>query len=208
MLNSSVNGAGLQDSGCTTNEAKAIALFLFDNNMSSESLFKKCAGCNKDIAKNISACPYCNKKQNTVSFMAVIGVVFLLIVFFNLLKSSEDQNNPAGGEVGRAVVTEKYEKTKIAKHLDLKYSWSKSGFGSVMEADFVISNNSDMDVKDLEIQCDHYGKSGTKIDSNNRAIYDQVKAGGKKELKDFNMGFIHEQATTTSCKIIDFGVVN
>lgn len=77
-----------------------------------------------------------------------------------------------------------------------------------MEADFVVKNKSKYDVKDIEIECTHSANSGTKIDSNKRVAYEIFKANKNKKLKDFNMGFIHSQATSTSCSITDLVVIN
>lgn len=76
-----------------------------------------------------------------------------------------------------------------------------------MEADFTVKNDGDKDIKDLEIKCRHYAKSGTEIDSNTRTIYDVVKAHSVKKFKKVNMGFIHSQAAQSSCGITDLGVI-
>jgi len=94
----------------------------------------------------------------------------------------------------------------IASKLELDFSWRKEGFGSIMEADFTIVNNSEEDIKDIEIQCNHYAKSGTKIDSNSRTIYEVIKANSKRSFKNFNMGFMHDQANSSYCHINDFSL--
>ncbi|CAN5379593.1 hypothetical protein BH18ACI2_BH18ACI2_04990 [soil metagenome] len=91
--------------------------------------------------------------------------------------------------------------------IKLDYKWGTGGFGSIMEADFTIQNPSNYTVKDLEITCTHFANSGTKIDSNTRTIYETVPAKGKKVVKDFNMGFIHSQASKSSCEVTDLEVV-
>jgi len=76
-----------------------------------------------------------------------------------------------------------------------------------MEADFTIQNPTQYMIKDMEITCTHFAKSGTEIDSNTRTIYDTVPAKGKKVIKNFTMGFIHIQASSSSCKIADLEIV-
>lgn len=49
-----------------------------------------------------------------------------------------------------------------------------------MDVDFIITNNSDYDIKDIDIRCDHFAKSGTRIDSNKRTIYDIFSVNSKK----------------------------
>lgn len=83
-----------------------------------------------------------------------------------------------------------------------QYGWDKVAYGSIMEVNFEIVNFNPYAVKDIEIKCTHYAPSGTEIDSNTRTIYDIIPADGSKKFNNFNMGFIHDQAATTSCEII------
>jgi hypothetical protein len=82
------------------------------------------------------------------------------------------------------------------------FSWTKEGFGNVMEANFVIRNKLPWPVKDLEVRCDHSAPSGTLIDSNTRTIYERIEANQTKRIYKFNMGFIHSQATRSGCRIV------
>jgi hypothetical protein len=75
-----------------------------------------------------------------------------------------------------------------------------------MVADFTVENNSSYNIKDLEITCHHFAKSGTQIDSNTRTIYDVVKAHSTKKFMKFNMGFIHSQAAQSSCAVKDLSI--
>jgi hypothetical protein len=77
-----------------------------------------------------------------------------------------------------------------------------------MIADFEVHNPSNYAVKDIEVTCTHFGKSGTQIDSNRRTIYEVVPANERKIVKDFNMGFIHSQTFETSCKVTDLELAN
>jgi hypothetical protein len=82
------------------------------------------------------------------------------------------------------------------------YTWSKEGFGNVMEANFVIKNKLPWPVKDVEILCNHSAPSGTFIDSNRKTIYERFEANQTRRINKFNMGFIHSQAARTSCQIV------
>ena len=73
-----------------------------------------------------------------------------------------------------------------------------------MLADFVIRNNGPQSIKDVEIRCTHSANSGTAIDSNTRTIYEIVKPHAVKRVLKFSMGFISDQATSSSCVITDF----
>jgi hypothetical protein len=90
----------------------------------------------------------------------------------------------------------------------VKFSWHKGGFNSIMLADFTIRNNSDRDVKDLEIRCEHAGPSGTVIDHNEQTIYEIVKAHSTRTLREVNMGFIASQAAGSKCEILSLSLVN
>jgi len=76
-----------------------------------------------------------------------------------------------------------------------------------MEADFTVQNPTEYNIKDIEITCTHSAKSGTKIDSNTRTIYDIVPSKETKVFRKFNMGFIHSQVSTSSCRIVDLKIV-
>jgi hypothetical protein len=83
------------------------------------------------------------------------------------------------------------------------FTWSKGGFGSVMEANFVIRNPLEFGVKDIEITCVHAAPSGTEIDRNSRTIYEVFPAKSTKRIDDVNMGFIHSQARRSRCRIVN-----
>ena len=88
-------------------------------------------------------------------------------------------------------------------NIDLKHKWRKEGFGNVMEADFTVMNQNSFAIKDLEITCRHFSKSGTEIDRNTRVVYDIVNAYSTKKIMSFNMGFIHSQAAKSGCSVTE-----
>ncbi|MDT8426086.1 MAG: zinc ribbon domain-containing protein [Methyloprofundus sp.] len=173
--------------------------------MSSESLFTECKNCGKKISKSIRACPQCGTKQKKLTVIHWIGIVFLGFIIVSVI------NAPENSSIDTSVKTQKsFEdsvREAVFKKLKLDFSWGKEGFGSIMIANFAIVNNSEYDIKDIEIMCAHYAKSGTKIDSNERKIYEIVKANSTKSFANFNMGFIHEQVISSSCQIKDFTVI-
>jgi hypothetical protein len=84
------------------------------------------------------------------------------------------------------------------------YNWTKGGFDSVMMLDFTVRNDNDYAIKDVTIRCEHSAKSGTNIVSNTRTIYERVPAHGALSKSKFNMGFIHSQIDTSSCRVTDY----
>lgn len=87
-----------------------------------------------------------------------------------------------------------------------KLKWNTGAADTIMMLSATLVNQSDRDIKDIEITCEHFSNSGTKIDSNNKTVYEIIKAGKSKRIRDFNMGFIHSQAATTNCSVSDLVV--
>lgn len=82
--------------------------------------------------------------------------------------------------------------------------WEKDGFGSIMNATFVINNDNPFAIKDVEVTCVHTSKTGTVIDRNTRTVYEMISARGYQSVVEMNMGFIHSAAKATHCKATDF----
>jgi hypothetical protein len=82
------------------------------------------------------------------------------------------------------------------------FQWSLQGFGNVMILNSVtVKNKSSVAWRDLAIVCEVFGKSGTKVGSTLRVIFDVVPAAGKKKFRDVNMGFVSDQAANANCTI-------
>jgi len=171
---------------------------------------KKCKECGNEVSSKAKTCPKCGapvKKEIGCGTGLIIILAFLIIIpaIIGSLSSgpSSVTSQPNTSPAPKPQPTPKeiaLSKTK------LDFSWTKGGFDNVMEADFTITNNSQYAIKDIEITCVHYAKSGTRIDSNTRTIYDTVPANSKKSFNDFNMGLIHSQANSSSCTITDLRI--
>ncbi len=162
----------------------------------------KCKECGTEISKKAKECPKCGApaKKKTSLFTWIITIFFGLWVIGYIA-------NPNSG-TSSLTSSAPSPKEAARKNVKLDFSWTTEGFGNIMEADFTIHNKSKYDIKDIEIECTHFAKSGTKIDSNERSIYEIVKNNSLKKFPKFSMGFIHSQANSSSCKIIDFVVMN
>jgi RNA polymerase subunit RPABC4/transcription elongation factor Spt4 len=174
--------------------------------MSSESLFTKCNGCKKDISKSAGNCPHCGKRQLGASKLSWVGIAIVSLIIISTLSSIFSGQSDKGASIDQKPPnTASQTPTEKAKNdVKLEYQWAKTGFGSVMEVDFRVVNDSSIGIRDIEIQCDHYANSGTKVDSNNRTIYDIVGAKTSRTFNKFSMGFIHEQAAKTNCFVKKF----
>ena len=84
--------------------------------------------------------------------------------------------------------------------------FTKGGFDAVMIADFKITNNTPITVKDIEVTCNGFAETGTLIDSNKRIIYKELKPGQILNVNKFNMGYVHSSVNSTSCKTTKFSI--
>jgi len=85
-----------------------------------------------------------------------------------------------------------------------KYSARLDGFGTVMVATFTLKNLSSYVVKDIEVQCDHYGASGTKLGTSRKIIYQSLKSQQTLTFPEVNMGFVPDQADSFNCRTVSF----
>jgi hypothetical protein len=156
----------------------------------------KCKECGGEVSTRAAKCPHCGSpaKKKTSIFTWLVVVLLLFWGIGYMSHDSSEINTAAGGSA--------QPDQKLSDLVKLEYEWQKVGFNNVMEADFTIQNDNEVAIKDIEIECTHFAKSGTKIDSNRKTIYDAVPAKGKKKFSKFNMGFIHTQADKTACRIV------
>ncbi len=137
-------------------------------------------------------------------------VVFSLLALGSVEDPSTGGKRPRrssvrdSGRVGDRGQESRWEaKDRVLRQLKLDFRWRKEGFGSVMEADFTVTNPTSYGVRDIEVTCVHFAPSGTRIDSNTRTIYERFKAGSTRRIRNFSMGFIHSQAKSSRCEISD-----
>jgi hypothetical protein len=91
------------------------------------------------------------------------GLVALAIIMISLITRSQTAPPPDSGRT-REMDAVVIPKDAARSRLSLDFTWSKIGFDDIMEANFIVKNDSDYSVKDLEITCQHTANSGTKID--------------------------------------------
>lgn len=187
----------------------------------------KCRECGNQVSTEAAACPHCGAPQKAAPppvqptvivqhapppkkkigfFSGCLLVIFLCMVFTAIVGSivSNSTSQPAGNASSSGEATPDPKNIARSKVEIVNWTWAKEGFGNIMEATFTITNGSAWDVKDIEIKCRHYGKSGTEIDSNKRTIYDVIKSRETKTFEKFNMGFVHSQADKSTASIEDF----
>lgn len=161
----------------------------------------RCKECGEEISKKADKCPKCGapRKKKTSLFTWIIAAfsALFLYVYFSNADYQQDQAAIRPAEKVDPMVSAR-------KNVHLKFSWNKAGFGNVMEVTFIIKNSNPFPIKDIDVECVNFGKSGTRLDSNERTIFDIVPKKTSKEFPNFNMGFINSQTSSTSCRINDF----
>jgi len=148
------------------------------------------------VVKNPVVPPAAPKRKFKKRYV-VLGL-FAAPLLFGMFANDDAVNDTSVATAAPAVV----DYSEPLDNVSLKdYDPRKGGFGSVMLVDFKVANLNPYAVKDFELTCTHYAPSGTVIDSNTRIIYEVIPANDSKKVKDFNMGFIHSQAASSSCEI-------
>lgn len=176
-----------------------------------------CKYCKTIIINDSKICPNCGKEKK-LTLRTKVGLVILgLIAISTAMNSSKTSSTPtstikmnAGNNSFTPVSTPLTQSISPVQEAlssaKLQFTWRKAAFDNVMEANFTIENPSKYDIKDIQIKCTLFAKSGTAIDSNSRIIYDIVKSKGKKKISRFNMGFINTQANSSTCEITDLKI--
>jgi hypothetical protein len=81
--------------------------------------------------------------------------------------------------------------------------WRLDGFGTVLVASFTVRNEGKRNMKDLQVACDIYSNSGTRIGSATATIYEWLDAGKTRTFKEMNLGFVHVQSAKMGCQVIE-----
>lgn len=172
-----------------------------------------CPECKREVSDKAPTCPNCGAPiapQPSAPIVvqqapakkligpAGIGCAVLLALFFIFYIIGEV--NKSGPPPDR--------NAEALRNVSLvNFEWHKGGFDNVMMVSFSIKNDNSFAVKDLAINCAHQGKSGTLIDSNQRTIFDVIPPKSMKKFRNFNMGFIHTQADSSTCRVISLVAV-
>jgi len=166
-----------------------------------------CKECGTEISSKAAKCPKCGAPaKKRTSLVTWFIVVVIGVVAAGVLMSPDSGDQPARpNAVAKPRVPTAYDLAK--RDTTLNYQARKAGLGNVLEVDFTVTNASVVTIKDIAVTCIMYAKSGTQVDTNRRTIYDTIQPGTTKRFPKFNMGFMHDQANSSSCYIADL-VVN
>ncbi|MCL2297776.1 MAG: zinc ribbon domain-containing protein [Proteobacteria bacterium] len=179
----------------------------------------QCHECGKDVSTEAVACPGCGAKpkqpdaapttkpSNHLSGKFVL-ITFIAIGVFIYYKANDYGPSDSSTSATTQPSPKQIKQGAIAALKIEKFDFVVDGFGNIMMLkNLKIQNNGARNIKDFEITCNHFSKSGTKIDSNKRTIFEVIEAGKAWSIKEFNMGFINQQAEKTRCEITDLVVM-
>ncbi len=171
----------------------------------------ECEECGSEVSSKAESCPKCGiplkapKGSQNLGCGTVIVALFLIGIFVSELMP--DDSTRSIGSSSPAIAPPPNPKNVALANLEIKnLRWTKAGFDNLMQVTVTFMNNGKVDVKDVELTCDHFSNSGTHIDSNTRVIYEVIQAGKSRTFKDFDMGFIHSQAIKTRCSVTDLAL--
>lgn len=165
---------------------------------------KPCKECKREISTEAKTCPHCGKKSPTSragSLGLILVAVLVLSVFAALSSTPTPTDNASPPPATAPAERPASRRDQALAQTKIEFTWRKGGFETAMIADFVITNASPWRIKDLEVTCEHFGPSGTKIDSNVRTIYEIVEPKSTKHINEFNMGMIRSQVSSSSCAV-------
>lgn len=175
---------------------------------------RPCSECKREISTEAKVCPNCGKKNPTsrpngaaLGCLGVVGFLVLIGMCSKGQQSGSSSSTSADLSASSTPVHSESPKEEALRQVTIvNWRWSKEGFGNVMMATFRVKNGYTRAVKDLEFTCVHSAPSGTEIDRNVHTVYEVIKAGKTRRLPETNMGFIHSQASSSSCTITDLVV--
>jgi hypothetical protein len=154
-----------------------------------------CGECGNQISKSAKTCPKCGAKNKARGWSAVakiVGVILVLWLIVTVFGAIDRAKNGAG----TAVATSSPE-----KNVEIAFDWRKVGFDNILEIDVTLKNRNTFAIKDIEIYCQGSAPSGTRIDSNNKTLFERIEPGQTRSFKKFNMGFLNSQVQKIGCRV-------
>lgn len=173
---------------------------------------KQCRECGSEVSSEAKVCPKCGISKpikKTSLIVKILLGIFGISILGNIIGGfGENSASTKSDAVVKSAERKIDPKEEALNQVTIeKLEWYKGGFDSIMMLNARIKNDGNRDIKDIEIECSHASNSGTRIDANRKIVYEVIKSGKSINIKDFNMGFIHSQATSTNCKIKDLVVI-
>jgi hypothetical protein len=90
----------------------------------------------------------------------------------------------------------------------VEMEWKKGGFGSVMIADFTVTNKSKKAIKDVVIEVHTFGSSGTEVGRAHRVTITKTwEPGETLTTSGYNVGFVDQMAKKAGGVVIHFTTI-
>lgn len=159
----------------------------------------KCINCGARVNETAKKCYNCGKKptKNTPFFIYIIFFIAIGVIYNQF---SGKIISVFGGGHGASQYSD------IIDDVTVDVSWdSKSG--RVMIADVTVSNNSQSNVKNIKVSCNHYDKSGSRISGKDLVISKTVSVNQDYEIRRQNIGFQDEAINYSECEVTDLDLM-
>jgi len=172
-----------------------------------------CPKCDGIIAKNVRKCPHCGHQFTSPTAKGCLWIIVLstIVTIYTVNKdSTPEQLQQRKAEQAQEDKKKLARAQKQAKHnsiienVDIKASWHLSGFGDIMKANLVLTNNNPFPIKDIKLFCITYGASGTVLNKISHTLYSTINAEYRQEFNEINLGFVNNQTANASCLIDSF----
>jgi len=83
------------------------------------------------------------------------------------------------------------------------FTWSKAVPEIVIQANLTIESALPFALKEIEVACAQFARSGVVIDSRHRTITEVVPAHGRLQVEALDIGPIHPEAGSSGCRIVN-----
>ena len=80
------------------------------------------------------------------------------------------------------------------------FTWSKAV--EAIQADLTIENVLPFALKEIEVACAQFARTGVEIDSTRRTIVEFVPAHGRLRVEALEIGQIHPDAGSSGCRVV------
>jgi hypothetical protein len=83
------------------------------------------------------------------------------------------------------------------------FTWSKAVPEIAIQANLTIESALPFALKEIEVACAQFARSGVVIDSRHRTITEVVPAHGRLQVEALDIGPIHPEAGSSGCRIVN-----
>lgn len=159
---------------------------------------RNCRKCGEKIPHDCVKCPNCKTTQNRKSTRTRL-VIFAAtaVILYAIYQSAPSK---VDGATDKNLYHSEAERSLAYTEI-VSSKTRKTGFGALMEGDFVIRNFGDIAIKDIEISCRSIAPSGTVLGNHKQVIYQTLGPSSQATYKDIPLGPINTQTDATSCEI-------